>query len=71
MAGATGEGNPGPRLRIEFLETENAALLAELRDIKLSRDNLLQVLGSRAFSELQINVHVVFCRVFLNKNGFE
>ena len=44
VAGATGEGNQGPRLRIEFLETENEALTAELRDLKLSRDNLLQVM---------------------------
>lgn len=44
IAGATGEGNQqGPKLRIQFLEAENESLCAELRDLKLSRDNLLQV----------------------------
>lgn len=44
VSGATGEGTQqGPQRRIQFLETENEALYAELRDLKLSRDNLLQV----------------------------
>ena len=45
VSGTAGEGNQGPKIRIAFLEEENAAMGAELRDLKLSRDNLLQVLS--------------------------
>jgi hypothetical protein len=43
VAGTAGGGNQGPMLRIAFLEEESAAMGATLRDLTLSRDNLLQV----------------------------
>ncbi len=43
VGGAAGEPGSGPRMRIEFLESENARLASQLEDMTVSRENLLKV----------------------------